>query len=99
MSLGLSASLGYFLKLSTETPLVHLLFNTTLLGAFFIATDPVTSARGTKGKWIYGVLLGVLIYIIRLLHTVPEALPFAVLIANAMVPTLDALTQPPRTIN
>ena len=69
-------------------------FNTTLLGAFFIATDPVTSTTGTQGKWIYGVLLGVLLYIIRLLHSVPEALPFAILIANAMVPTIDALTRP-----
>jgi Na+-translocating ferredoxin:NAD+ oxidoreductase subunit D len=91
---GCAALLGYLWGFSLETPLVHLLFHTTLFGAFFIATDPVTSARSTLGKCIYGVLLGVLIYIIRLLHDVPDALPFAILIVNAMVPTIDALTQP-----
>jgi len=72
----------------------HLLSGGTMLGAFFIATDPVTAATSNKGKLIYGFLIGVLIYIIRTWGGYPDAVAFSVLLMNLAAPTLDYYTQP-----
>lgn len=72
----------------------HLLSGGTMLGAFFIATDPVTAATSNKGKLIYGFLIGVLIYVIRTWGGYPDAVAFAVLLMNLAAPTLDYYTQP-----
>jgi electron transport complex protein RnfD len=65
-----------------------------MLGAFFIATDPV-SAPGTRlGQLIYGVCIGVLIYIIRTWGGYPDAVAFAVLLMNSAAPSLGHFTRP-----
>ena len=75
-------------------PLFHLLSGATMLGAFFIATDPVTASTTPLGKLIYGAGVGLLIYIIRKWGGFPDAIAFAVLIMNMLVPTIDHYTQP-----
>lgn len=72
----------------------HLLSGGTMLGAFFIATDPVTAATSNKGKIIYGFLIGVLVYVIRTWGGYPDAVAFSVLLMNLAAPMLDYYTQP-----
>lgn len=79
---------------NTASSLVHLLSGATMLGAFFIATDPVSAATTFKGRLVYGVLIGLLVYLIRTLGGYPDAVAFAVLLANMTVPMIDALTKP-----
>ena len=94
-SLGfLSLLFGSFELDSNPSPLFHLFSGATMLGAFFIATDPVTAATTNKGRIIYGVGMGTLIYIIRSWGGYPDAIAFAVLIMNMFVPLLDYYTQP-----
>jgi electron transport complex protein RnfD len=75
-------------------PFFHLFSGATMLGAFFIATDPVTASTTPKGRLIYGFLIGLLIYVIRTYGGYPDAVAFAVLIMNLTVPLIDYYTQP-----
>lgn len=65
-----------------------------MLGAFFIATDPVTASTTPRGRLIYGGLVGLLVWIIRVYGGYPDAVAFAVLLANIAVPLIDNYTQP-----
>nr|CAI78737.1 predicted NADH:ubiquinone oxidoreductase, subunit RfnD [uncultured Gammaproteobacteria bacterium] len=79
---------------SGGSPLFHLLSGATMFGAFFIVTDPVTSAVSLRGRLIYGALIGALVYIIRVRGNYPDAVAFAVLIMNFAAPFIDYYTQP-----
>ncbi|NQX87938.1 MAG: electron transport complex subunit RsxD [Halioglobus sp.] len=79
---------------SGGSPLFHLLTGATMFGAFFIVTDPVTSAVSLRGRLIYGALIGALIYVIRVRGNYPDAVAFAVLIMNFAAPFIDYYTQP-----
>lgn len=79
---------------SGGSPLFHLLSGATMLGAFFIVTDPVTSAVSNKGRIIYGACIGVLLYLIRLWGNYPDAIAFSVLLMNFGAPLLDYYTKP-----
>ncbi len=68
---------------------IHVLSWGTVLAAFFIATDPVTSPTTATGKLIYGVIIGCLIMSIRTWGANPDSIAFAILIANAMAPMID----------
>ncbi|MBC8494330.1 MAG: RnfABCDGE type electron transport complex subunit D [Candidatus Thioglobus sp.] len=72
----------------------HLMLGGTMLGAFFIATDPVSASTTPKGRLVYGFLIGVLIIIIRAYGGYPDGVAFAVLLMNMMVPLIDYYTQP-----
>ena len=72
----------------------HLMLGGTMLGAFFIATDPVSASTTPKGRLIYGFLIGVLIVIIRNYGGYPDGVAFAVLLLNMTVPLIDQYTQP-----
>jgi len=72
----------------------HLCSGALLFGAFFIATDPVSSPLTSKGKWIYGLALGLLIMILRLFSGYPEGVMFAVLLMNAVTPLINRWTIP-----
>ena len=75
--------------------LVHQLFGGALMfGAFFIATDPVTSPLTSRGKLLFGIGTGVLIMIIRLFSGYPEGVMFAVLMMNAVTPLINRWTNP-----
>ena len=79
---------------SYSSPLFHLLSGATLLGAFFIATDPVSASTTPLGKLLYAGGIGCFTYIIRVWGSYPDAIAFAVLIMNMAVPLLDTYTQP-----
>lgn len=78
----------------TPSPQFHLLSGGAILGAFFIATDPVTAAATLKGRFIYGLLIGLLTYIIRTWGGYPEGIAFAVILINMTVPLIDHYTPP-----
>jgi len=73
---------------------LHLLAGATMLGAFFIATDPVTASTTPLGKLIYGAGIGIFIYVIRAWGSYPDAVAFAVLLMNFAAPFIDQYTQP-----
>lgn len=77
-----------------EGAMFHLLSGGAVFGAFFIATDYVTSPLYPKGKVIFGAGVGVLTMVIRLWAGYPEGVSFAVLLMNATVPILDRYTKP-----
>lgn len=76
------------------SPLFHLFGGATMLGAFFIATDPVTAAATNRGRIIFGIGIGLLLYVIRTWGGYPDAIAFAVLLMNMAVPTIDYYTRP-----
>ena len=75
-------------------PLFHLTSGASMLGAFFIATDPVSAATSDRGRLIYGAGIGVLTYVIRTWGGYPDGVAFAVLIMNLAVPLIDRYTIP-----
>ncbi|MCX2982966.1 electron transport complex subunit RsxD [Halieaceae bacterium IMCC14734] len=79
---------------SGGSPAFHLLSGGTMFAAFFIITDPVSSAVSNRGKLIYGAAIGALIYIIRVWGNYPDAVAFAVLLMNFVAPFIDHYTQP-----
>ncbi len=79
---------------TTASPLFHLLSGGTMLGAFFIATDPVTAATTVKGRLVFGAGVGLLTYIIRVWGGYPDGIAFAVILMNMLVPLIDYYTQP-----
>lgn len=78
---------------SNGSPLFHLLTGATMLGAFFIVTDPVTTPLTRSGRWIYGLATGALIMVIRLFAGYPEGVMYAVLVVNAFSPLINRWTQ------
>ncbi len=71
-------------------PLYHFVLGGFAFGAVFMATDPVTSARTEKGKWIYGFLIGALAVAIRVFNPgYPEGMMLAILFMNAFAPLID----------
>ncbi|UCE89932.1 MAG: electron transport complex subunit RsxD [Pseudomonadota bacterium] len=76
------------------SPLFHLFSGAAILGAFFIATDPVSGATTLRGRLIFGAGIGVLVYLIRTWGGYPDGVAFAVLLMNTAVPTIDYYTQP-----
>ena len=94
-SLLIISSLFYIFSPSNfASPIFHLISGATILGAFFIATDPVSASTTPLGKIVYGASIGMLIYIIRTWGNYPDAIAFAVLIMNMAVPLIDYYTQP-----
>lgn len=75
-------------------PTLHLFGGATMLGAFFIATDPVTAATTPKGRIIYGTLIGLLVYVIRTWGGYPDGVAFSVLLMNVAAPMINYYTKP-----
>jgi len=75
-------------------PLFHLFSGGAMLGAFFIATDPVSAATSRLGRFIHALLIGLLIWVIRTFGGYPDAVAFAVLLLNLSAPFIDYYTQP-----
>lgn len=76
------------------SPLFHLLNGAVIVGAFFIATDPVSASTTPKGRIIFGAAIGFWIVIIRVFGGYPDAVAFAVIIMNMAVPLIDYYTRP-----
>lgn len=75
-------------------PLFHLLSGGLLFGALFMATDMVTSPITTKGAWIYGIGIGILVVIIRLFGGLPEGVMYSILLMNGATPLINRYTRP-----
>lgn len=68
----------------------HLLAGGLAFGLVFMATDPVSAAQTLKGKWIYGILIGVFCILIRVFNPAyPEGMMLAILLMNVFAPTID----------
>ena len=76
------------------SPLFHLFNGAVMVGAFFIATDPVSAATSRMGRLIYALLIGLLIWVIRSFGGYPDAVAFSVLLLNLSAPFIDYYTQP-----
>ncbi len=79
---------------SNPSPGFHLFAGASILCAFFIATDPVSAATSPKGRLLYGIGIGLLIYVIRTWGAYADGVAFAVLIMNMAVPAIDYVTRP-----
>ncbi|MBM0108704.1 electron transport complex subunit RsxD [Steroidobacter sp. S1-65] len=75
-------------------PIFHLTSGASVLGAFFIATDPISAATSDRGRLIYGAGIGLLTYVIRTWGGYPDGVAFAVLLMNLSVPLIDRYTIP-----
>lgn len=73
------------------SPLVHLTSGGMLICAFFIATDPVTAPLTAKGMWIFGLGVGTITMLIRIVGEYPEGVMFSILLMNAVTPLIDRL--------
>ncbi len=74
--------------------LVPLFSGGLMLGAVFMATDPVTAPATNAGRWIFGVVIGVLVMVIRVWGGLPEGVMYAVLLGNTLTPFISRATQP-----
>ncbi len=79
---------------SSASTMFHWFSGATMLGAFFILTDPVTGATSVKGRIMVGFLAGLLVYIIRVFGGYPDGVAFAVLLCNMSAPLIDQYTRP-----
>lgn len=94
---GLAAMALIFFLIDADrfpSPLFHLFSGAAMLGAFFIATDPVTAAATPRGRLLYGFLIGILVFVIRSFGGYPDGVAFAVLLLNFAAPTIDHYTRP-----
>jgi electron transport complex protein RnfD len=83
---------NHFNPASTPTPLFHILTGGLMLGAFFMATDMVTSPITGKGALIFGAGCGIITSLIRIWGGYPEGVSFSILIMNALTPLIDKYT-------
>jgi electron transport complex protein RnfD len=73
------------------SPLMHLCSGGLLIGAFFIATDPVTAPLTRRGMWLFGIGVGSITMLIRIVGEYPEGVMYSVLLMNAVTPLIDRL--------
>ncbi len=75
------------------TPEFHLLSGGLMLGAIYMATDPVTSPITQRGCWLFGAGVGILVVVIRVFGGLPEGVMYAILLMNAATPLINRTTQ------
>lgn len=91
---GLATVMNLYDPLHYMDATVHLLSGGAMLGAFFIATDPVGSPSSVRGQLLFGAGCGALVYVIRTWAGFPEGVAFAVLLMNAATPLIDHYLRP-----
>ncbi len=79
---------------SFPDPLFSVFAGGLLIGAIYMATDPVTSPLTPRGAWVFGIGIGLLVVLIRLYGGFPEGVMYAILLMNAATPLIDRYTQP-----
>lgn len=96
LTIGVISSLFYAPGSSAVygTPYLHLFGSATMIAAFFIATDPVSAATSNRARIIYGILIGVAIYSIRVWGSYLDSVALAVLFGNFCAPLLDYYWRP-----
>ena len=90
----LLGGVGHWLGLTPLSAAAHVASGAVMLGAFFIATDPVTSPLTPRGKMLFGAGVGTLIVILRLFSSYPEGVMFAILLMNSLTPLINQWTIP-----
>jgi electron transport complex protein RnfD len=80
--------------LAGANPVVHLFAGSLILGAFYMATDMVTSPVTKRARWVFGIGAGLLVAIIRLWGGYPEGVMYSILFMNTTVPLLDRYLKP-----
>lgn len=93
---GFIGTVALFTLIFGGDPLFHVLAGGLLLGAFFMATDMVTSPVTKRGRLIMGIGCGLITSVIRLWGGYPEGVSYAILIMNALTPLIDRYTPPVR---
>lgn len=93
---GFIGTVAVFTLVAGGDPIFHVLAGGLLLGAFFMATDPVTTPISKLGRLVMGIGCGLLTSIIRLWGGYPEGVTYAILIMNALTPLVDRYTKPVR---
>ncbi|MCW8926275.1 MAG: RnfABCDGE type electron transport complex subunit D [Xanthomonadales bacterium] len=88
------SGLFYLLGVSQFPPLFMLFSGGLMLGAFYMATDMVTSPVSAKGCWMFGFGIGFLTVIIRIWGGLPEGVMYSILLMNALVPFINRASQP-----
>lgn len=86
---GVLSAVAVVALVSGQNPFFHMFSGSVLMGAFFMATDPVTSPKSDNGRWIFGVGVGLLVMAMRLWGWLPEGTTFAILGMNYMVPFIN----------
>jgi len=94
LAVAIIAGLKDMISPSDMTMLHHITGGALLFGAFFIATDPVSSPITPRGRLIFGIGVGAMVMLFRLMSTFPEGVMFAVLLMNAVVPLINRWTIP-----
>ena len=91
-----AAAMGFLFNLWGANALMqfdwmnHLIVGGFAFGIVFMATDPVSAAQTARGKWIYGILVGILCILIRVFNPAyPEGVMLAILLMNVFAPTID----------
>jgi electron transport complex protein RnfD len=79
---------------SNPEPLQHVFSGALVIGAFFIATDPVSGCTSTRGRLIFGAGVGIITLVIRRWGAYPDGVAFAVLLMNMAAPLIDRFTRP-----
>ena len=72
----------------------HICGGGLMLGAFFMATDYVTSPITSAGKIVYGIFLGLMTFVLRIFGPAAEGVSYSIIIANLLVPLIEKVTQP-----
>lgn len=90
------ASTGLWLLNASAYPMpgMELVLGASILGAFFIVTDPVSGCTSRQGRWIFGLGVGFLVVVLRNWSNYPEGVAFAVLLMNLTAPMLDHYSKP-----
>ena len=90
------SAITYIFKPGTGSVFFHLFSGGLLLGAFFMATDPVTTPVTKTGRYVFGVGCAMLIMVIRYFPGLPEGVMYSILFMNALVPLINKYTRPKR---
>lgn len=93
---GVLGSAALFAWAAGRDPLLHVLSGGLVLGAFFMATDWVTSPMNTWGQVVFGLIIGVCVVLIRVFSGAAGGVAYSILIGNAFVPLLDKAFKPKR---
>jgi len=93
-AMAVSAVLSIYDMSTHASPWFHLVNGSLIVGAFFIATDPVSASTTNRGRIIFGALIGFWIIVIRTWGGYPDAIAFAVVLMNLAVPLIDYYTKP-----
>lgn len=94
-AMGISSSVLTFVDASYQTPLFHWFNGTTMIGAFFISTDPVTAPRAKMTRLLFGAGIGLLLVLFRCFSTTVDGLAFAILLMNMLTPLMNRWSSRP----